>query len=86
MHIPNTRFSKDLDFSCQQHPDQTLLIDDLIYEFVEQQARVKQFFSSKMFGGVPRSRMRVKCKANLQYADTSDLHLLLPSSLFRYCL
>lgn len=41
-YLPNTRFSKDLDFSCQEHLDQELLTHELtrICEFVEQQAQV----------------------------------------------
>ncbi len=41
-YLPNTRFSKDLDFSCQQHLDQELLARELtkICGFVEQQAQV----------------------------------------------
>jgi len=41
-YLPTTRFSKDLDFSCQQHLDQALLARELakICEFVEQQAQV----------------------------------------------
>ena len=41
-YLPNTRFSKDLDFSCQRHLDQTLLVRELtkICEFVEQQAQI----------------------------------------------
>jgi predicted nucleotidyltransferase component of viral defense system len=41
-YLASTRFSKDLDFSCQQHLDQALLARELrtICEFVEQQAQV----------------------------------------------
>ena len=41
-YLPNTRFSKDLDFSCQQQIDQEFLARELrqICDYVEQEARV----------------------------------------------
>jgi predicted nucleotidyltransferase component of viral defense system len=41
-YLPSTRFSKDLDFSCQEHIDSTFLSAELnrICEFVEKQAQV----------------------------------------------
>ena len=42
-YLPNTRFSKDLDFSCQEHIEQSFLARELkaICQFVEKQVQVR---------------------------------------------
>lgn len=68
-YLPNTRFSKDLDFSCQEHLDQALLAHELtrICEFVEQQAQVhfsteRTVLKSKDLPGIDAVEARVYFK------------------------